>query len=278
MDQQNLYSVRMHASAGGRHISGAERIVASERIDAIVAELLSRARKGEVQPDRIAITVDSIAMWSLRRLTALDVETLNVPDMAAGRTRAAEVLRAAGVSAKAIQSAVHQIGNGASSSGGVLRGAMVMDSNTGERLEADRDRGIRASRFDWTDEAYQKIQQVLGGAGLTHHRTREALALATKVAHAPGIVAELCWSDDPDYTAGYVASLRTGYVRFPFLKQIGDEKGGRAFFVDRGKLNMDDLVNYLQYEPVLISDVGSYRSVPRREWAAIPLRGISEHA
>jgi 6-carboxyhexanoate--CoA ligase len=137
---------------------------------------------------------------------------------------------------------------------------MIMDSRSGERLEPDRERGVRASRFDWTEEAFRMVQQSLESRGLTHHRTREALALATKVAHAPGMVAELCWSDDPEYTAGYVASLGTGYVRFPFLKQHGDSSGGRAFFVDRDRLNMDRLVNFLQNEPVLISEIGSCRN------------------
>lgn len=195
-------------------------------------------------------------------LTALDVVTVSAPDPDAGRTVAAKTLQTAGVSMTAANAAMHHIIKGAASSGGALRGAMVMDSLTGERLEPDRERGVRASRFDWSDEALQKVQRVLGSAGLSHHRTREALALATKVAHAPGMVAELCWSDDPDYTAGYVASLGTGYVRFPFLKQLGDDRGGRAFFVDRERLNMDALVNYLQCEPVLISEVGSCGTAP----------------
>jgi 6-carboxyhexanoate--CoA ligase len=73
------------------------------------------------------------------------------------------------------------------------------------------------------------------------------------------MVAELCWSDDPDYTAGYVASLTTGYVRFPFLKERGDEKGGRAFFVDNVRVNIDSLMNYLQTTVVLIVDTGVCR-------------------
>ena len=82
----------------------------------------------------------------------------------------------------------------------------------------------------------------LAAIGLTHFRTREALALATKVAHAPGIIAELCWSDDPDYTAGYVASPRIGYVRFPVLKLPDDPRGGRVFFVDRNTLDIEAFI------------------------------------
>jgi 6-carboxyhexanoate--CoA ligase len=133
---------------------------------------------------------------------------------------------------------------------------MIMDALTGDRLEPDKERGIRASRFDWSAEASEKIDCVLSDIGLTHFRTREALALATKVAHAPGIVAELCWSDDPDYTAGYVSSPSTGYVRFPFLKNQGIDRGGRAFFVQREEFHLDSFIRYLQEEPVLITAAG----------------------
>ena len=46
---------------------------------------------------------------------------------------------------------------------------------------------------------------------------REALVLASKVQSAEGIVGELCWSDDPDYTVGYVACNGI-YHRIPNMK------------------------------------------------------------
>ncbi|HEY6009932.1 MAG TPA: 6-carboxyhexanoate--CoA ligase, partial [Nitrospirota bacterium] len=196
MDQKPLYSIRMHASRSGRHISGAERIAPAEQIDAVVRDLVNRARGRHASPEQIAITIDALEGMSLRQLISLDVMTVQAPDKDISRVIAAEVLQDAGVASTAVEAAMHYISNGASSSGGVMRGAMVIDSSTGERLEPDRERGVRVSRFDWTDEALQRVQQVLGSAGLTHHRTREALALATKVAHAPGMIAELCWSDD----------------------------------------------------------------------------------
>ncbi|HYA87473.1 MAG TPA: 6-carboxyhexanoate--CoA ligase, partial [Nitrospirota bacterium] len=98
----------------------------------------------------------------------------------------------------------------------------------------------------------------LTALGLTHYRTREAIALATKVAHAQGVIAELCWSDDPDYTAGYVASLRRGYIRFPHLKNKGDQKGGRVIFVDASRVNLDAMIEYLQDAPIIINDIGVF--------------------
>jgi len=257
MQGNNLYSVRMRASAGNRHLSGAERIVAFGSIEATTRELLARATGKARCPDEIVVTIDHLDDVAIHRQTALDLITLDVPDAGAGRSAASHVLQRAGVSPKASSIAVSSISRGAALSGGAMRGAMIMDAQTGERLEPDLERGVRASRFDWSGGTREKIRELLAGIGLTHFRTIEALALATKVAHAPGMAAELCWSDDPDYTAGYVASLTTGYVRFPCLKEQGDEKGGRAFFVRRDEADMDSLIRYLQTEAVLIVETGA---------------------
>jgi 6-carboxyhexanoate--CoA ligase len=254
--QDELYSVRMRASLNGRHISGAEHIVSRDRIDDVMRELTARATHKTALPDRIVVHVELLGGHPLRELAALDVVTVNAPDVETGRSAAVRVLRRVGVSEHSALAAIGCLGRGAAPSGFTMRGAIIMDAHSGARLEQDQERGVRASRFDWTEEAFKQISHSLAAAGLTHNRTREALALATKVAHAPGVVAELCWSDDADYTSGYVASLQTGYVRFPRLKETGDAKGGRVFFVDRASLNMNALTRYLQEEPVLITSVG----------------------
>lgn len=256
MNTEERYSIRMRASSGIQHISGAERIVVSEKTEDTVRSLIARARDREPCPEKIVITIESLKTIPMRTRTALDLVTLNAADASAGRLAACRILRSLKISEQAARGAIDHLARGAGPSGGNLRGAMIIDSLTGERLEPDQERGIRASRFDWTDEALEAIIVKLSAIGLTHFRTREALALAAKVAHAPGMLAELCWSDDPDYTAGYVASRSSGYVRFPMLKLPGDPKGGRAFFVDRKMLDMPKLVHYLQVEPMLINESG----------------------
>jgi len=246
----------MRASTGGKHISGAERIVSSDAIDVTISELVARARSKYKAPDQITVQIENLGTISPRLLTALDVVTIHAECPETGRSNAARVLHLAGVSNKAVETAIDHVLQNAAPSGGNMRGAMIMDAETGERLEPDQERGVRASRFDWTDEARVEADRLLFASELTHFRIREALALATKVVHAPGVVAELCWSDDPDYTAGYAASLKTGYVRFPFLKQKHDNRGGRAIFIDRDALDLAALLHYLQAEPVLINAVG----------------------
>lgn len=257
MTRDDLYSVRMRASAGGKHISGAERIVSSDAIDVTVNELIARALGKDRTPDQISLQIEDLGNISPRALTALDVVTINATDPETGRSAASRVLYMAGVSNKAVDAAIDQVLGNAAPSGGNMRGAMIMDAQTGDRLEPDQERGVRASRFDWTDDARVAADRLLSGSGLIHFRIREALALATKVVHGPGVIGELCWSDDPDYTAGYVASIKTGYVRFPFLKQENDDKGGRAIFVNRNALDLKVLLHYLQAEAVLISAIGT---------------------
>jgi 6-carboxyhexanoate--CoA ligase len=255
-----LYSVRMRASTGKSHLSGAERLVPRSRIDLTVSELVKRALSKQLTPDQVVVSIDALGDIPVRDVPSLDLVSLNILDRAACRENAARVLESSGVSAMAIDAAFQALDRGAATDGGNMRGAMIIDGSSGERLEPDRLRGVRVSRFDWSDEASQQIDQELAALGLTHFRTKEALALATKVALAPGIIAELCWSDEPDYTAGYAASRTAGYVRFPHMKQAGNRFGGRAFFVRHDDLDRSALMAFLQETPVLISGIGTCRS------------------
>jgi 6-carboxyhexanoate--CoA ligase len=256
-----LYSVRMRASAGGRHLSGAERLVPAEMISGTVQELVERARGKGIDPDQVVITIDSLQGALVRNIHALDLTAVAAHDLAECRSAGKQVLQAAGVSLVAVDNAFMHLDQGPAPSGNSMRGAMLMDAVTGERLEPDRERGVRVSRFDWSSEAYAAIDRELSRIGLTHFRTREALSLASKVAHAPGVIAELCWSDDPDYSAGYASSLSGGYFRFPIMKEKGRATGGRAFFVKREGFDLNALLLYLQEIPVLITRTGSCRLI-----------------
>jgi 6-carboxyhexanoate--CoA ligase len=141
---------------------------------------------------------------------------------------------------------------------------MVVDALTGTRLEPDQSRGVRVSRMDLAPLARERILAALAVAGLGHHRVAEALVLAGKVLHAPGIVAELCWSDDPDYVAGYVADPRRGYQRITRLKAAGDNFGGRALFVRPENWQSDRFIAYLEQQAVLFDALGTI--TPARPW------------
>ncbi len=159
----------------------------------------------------------------------------------------------AGVSEIAARGALDRISSGASPDGENMRGAMLIDARTGERLEPDRLRGVRARAVDWCQNALPQVLRAEKELNCVTSHFREALALATKVANAPGAVAELCISDDPRYTTGYTASLARGYCRITSIKELGCIFGGRAFFVDADELDIKKYLDYMRETPVLVS-------------------------
>ena len=70
--------------------------------------------------------------------------------------------------------------------------------------------------------------------------------LATKVANAPGIVGEICVSDDPDYVTGYVATKEIGYCRITTIKEMGDPCGGRIFLYRGPREGVEGTIRFLQ--------------------------------
>ncbi|EAX46516.1 6-carboxyhexanoate--CoA ligase [Thermosinus carboxydivorans Nor1] len=247
-----LYSVRMRAAqggpheAGGRHISGAERIAGAGDLAALATEMLTRAlAHSRGRADFINITVEAINAENVRRVPLLPVTTVAVPDVAAGREAAVAQLIKAGVAPAAARQGLAALLGLADS----MRGAMLVCAESGRRLDNKALRGVRVSRMDAADPA--GLTAFLSRRGLNNAHVREALVLAAKVAAAPGVVAELCWSDDPEYTAGYVASSQ-GYYRFPYLKPYGSPVGGRVFFVAPG-CDQAALIEYLERQPVLVT-------------------------
>jgi len=272
MSADFVYSVRMRASTDGRHVSGAERLVEAGDVDAAVATLTARARNRAEEPDAVQVTVERVARSTVSTERVLRL-IITPPSTAALAQVAGSIrLRDAGVSDAAIDAAFELLRNGIGTSiqgrrppnpqswgdrtdssnsespesrtpGRAARGAMLIDASTGENVTPDARRGVRASRFDYGPEAAAGIDQALTDAGLGHFRTREALALASKVIWS-GVLAELCWSDDAEYVAGYV-STRDGYVRFADFKPEG-AVGGRAFFVDTSAIRVETVVENLE--------------------------------
>jgi 6-carboxyhexanoate--CoA ligase len=263
MDEQ-LYSIRMRAEQGGSHCSGAERIAAANELPALAAQLVARALAcAGTTPDAVHCSIErlsgSIPCWRLP-----DVQTFEVADWATGRACARALLLRAGVAAGAVELAVRQLAAGPAPGNRVMRGAMIVNASTGVRLESDPARGVRVSRMDLAPAARDRILAVLARAGLDHHRVAEALVLAGKVLHAPGIVAELCWSDDPSYVTGYVADPAHGYQRVTRLKAPGDGFGGRALFVRPDIRDFAAFVGYLEQQPVLFDAPGTI--LPPQPW------------
>ncbi|AMV72755.1 6-carboxyhexanoate--CoA ligase [Desulfuromonas carbonis] len=261
-----LYSLRMHSTREGKHISGAERIVPAEELARAGRDLLQRAldhTRGAA--DELRLSAEALDPAKIRYGRLPQVRTLPVADYQAGRRLAVDLLIKAGVSRLAVDQALAALVAGPAPGGVSMRGAMLVDADSGARLEADPARGVRASRMDLTRSADRMLRRRLARVGLNNPHVREALVLAAKVLAAPGIVAELCWSDDPDYPAGYVATAVDGYLRLPHLKPLGEERGGRAFFWRSGTASLEETVTFLERQVLLIDQVGTIARPPAQE-------------
>jgi 6-carboxyhexanoate--CoA ligase len=215
----------------------------------VVQEYIDRAKnhpKGK--PDHIVITVEKIRQKP-KTISTLPVATLKCasPKMASASMR--NLLSSAGLFGEAIDAAFTVI-----RSKNTMRGAALVLANSGLRVEPDKDRGIRASRLGITKKADAVLSAALDRHGLSTQTVKEALILASKVAACRGIIAELCVSDDPDYTTGYVASKKLGYVRIPHVKVKGSRDGGRVFFLS-DTASIPAVIRFLERKSVIINDV-----------------------
>ena len=230
---ERLYGVKMRASLGGAHVSGAERIVTAKRIAPTLSALARRALAHERGvPDSINLKVE--AQPDVLRIKALPVTTTVVADAEEGWAKVGEILSAAGFArTREICGLFRETYP--------MRGAMLLDADTLERLEPDRERGVRATNMD---------SEPSPPADRKNHFA-EALALASKVLAAPGIVGEVCVSDDPTYVTGYVAT-KAGYHRITVLKKSGDPSGGRIFLYRGPRDAVGETIRFLERQAVVV--------------------------
>ncbi|MBM6824285.1 6-carboxyhexanoate--CoA ligase [Veillonella magna] len=265
-----LYSIRMRAAEGGpheqggHHISGAERLVTKEELEQISSELVHRAlTHSKGCADFIRITIDAIPDEAIHRIPCLtiadeqtdghigEVPTTNheatTPPLPLSSHQQAEALLTThtAITPVAFRRAVSQLVSLPES----MRGAMLVDMRTGQRLDPWGQRGVRVSRMSFADET--AAITALNAAGYSGVHLEEALVLASKVLSAPGVVGELCISDDPDYTTGYV-SYGSTYHRLHHMKPVGSPLGGRLFFVD-ATADIAAIKNYLETTVTLVN-------------------------
>lgn len=255
----------MHASRSGTHISGAERLL--EQPDIAEEELLKMLRRAWDHPrgraDEISLQVEEVAASLVMKGRLLDLSGFRVDNWEQGRSLAQSLLAEAGVAPNVATEAMSVLHHGAAPGGVSMRGAMLVDADTGARLETNHARGVRVSRMDVCQSLREKLSRQLAMFGLDRPQVVEALTLASKVSSTSQVLAELCWSDDPDYTAGYVASS-AGYRRITQLKPLGEERGGRVFFIRSGAGCVADLVDFLERTPYLFTELGQIEEM--RQW------------
>lgn len=232
--------------SAGVHISGAEGIYDDTEITGIISAYARRAlRHPRGRPDEIVITIEALHRKP-GKIPLLPITTLecNAPDEA--YVLIFKALSDLGISSKAISAALRVLTAETS-----MRGASLIRIRSGRRAEPDRIRGVRVSGLGIERVSGRRLSQKLSRLNLDTTTVGEALALASKVASCPGIAAEICISDDPDYTTGYIASRESGYLRIPNIKNHGEMYGGRVFFI-REDAAIEKLMDYLEKTPVIL--------------------------
>jgi len=257
-----MWSVRMRASKNAKgkgqgakgkkskpeeiHISGAEGLYGLSEIRKIAGAYFLRAMShSRGKPDKVVITVEEIKERP-RIIGCLPFSTVPCNSTEEARKVVMKLLSDSEVSRKAILKAFRLVSGRAA-----MHGAAMMRSGSARRVEPDRKRGLRVSRLGIEKDAGRRLSGMLSKQGINTVTVKEAIILASKVASCRGVAAELCVSDDPDYTTGYVASGKLGYVRVLHIKKKGSLSGGRVFFIDEGA-DVERIIKYLEKKPVLV--------------------------
>ena len=235
---------------GGKHISGAERILREDEVEQELINVYRRAITHERgKPDFINFKIEEIDEDEIIYKKRLKINQHHVDSKEEGLNLAKELLKENSVSEESAEKGIQSILDLEDS----IHGAMLIDKDSGERLDDKGIRGVRVTGIASAD--ITKYKESLKNDGREGLHLEEALILASKIASCKGIVAELCWSDDPSYVIGYIGT-KENYERIPILKDKGNPVGGRVFFVDTNQLNddytLDDLIAYLEKQIVLI--------------------------
>lgn len=246
-----VYSIRMRSAQGGpheqggSHISGAERLVSESDLYRISEEFLQRAlHHSKGKPDFINLQIDEIPDDSVVKVPALTICTTKSSSIEESHKEASRLLANAHIASRAIERAFNQLQENTCS----VSGAWLVNASTGDIYPET----VRVSRMD--AEVESDIHHHLERYGCSSVHSREALILASKVLASTYVLGELCWSDDPDYTTGYVSYGHT-YHRLSPMKPFGSAMGGRVFFVDP-HTNFKELIQYLSSTPTWVSTKG----------------------
>lgn len=240
-----------HTSCAETHVSGAEGLYEEPDIRKAARSYIARAlNHPRGRPDSIIITLERLKQKPLV-IQSLPLTTVRCGSPSEASRFIKKLLHISGISGTARSAGLRIVRNSPP-----MRGAALIASSSGRRTEADKQRGIRVSRLGITRAAGRKLSFRLSRHGINSQTVREALILASKVASCNEIMAEICISDDPDYTTGYISSPKFGYVRIPNAKRKGSGYGGRVFFVHENA-DTDSVVAFLEKTPTLIDRISA---------------------
>lgn len=229
------------------HISGAEGLYDEKEILRILRQFTKRALiHPRGKPDKIVLTIERLREKP-KKIKPLPIITLHCDSPDRAFKIVSEKLLEMGVTKRVIENVFNVL-----LSKKTMRGASLIDAKTGKRLEPDRERGVRVSRLGIEKSLEESLVKKLSKMKVHAQTVKEALTLASKVSSHPDVIAEICISDDPDYTTGYIASKKFGYLRIPNIKRHGENHGGRVFII-KEDADIKKLIEFLEKKPTIIS-------------------------
>ncbi|RUM41707.1 MAG: 6-carboxyhexanoate--CoA ligase [Desulfurobacterium sp.] len=257
---EKLYSIKMRSSKEEFHISGAERIVSENEIESIVVQLINRAfNHSRGRADFINLKIEELKEFPFFK-PLLPVFELTgykcVKSLLEKLFSLSEIPVDLGIKT------YERLLSGPAPDGKTMRGAMIVEVPSRKRLEPDKYRGVRASYLDVDRETGELLKKSVR-EGYTEN-FKEALVLSTKILSFEGVLGELCVSDDPDYTTGYLSLKGKGYFRIKNIKPQGLSRGGRAIFVEP-EVKISELIHYLEKVPFIAKGFSGYSTVSIEE-------------
>ncbi|MFD2132807.1 6-carboxyhexanoate--CoA ligase [Pseudogracilibacillus auburnensis] len=244
------YSIRMRSSKGGshenggQHISGAERLVKQTEIETTALEMIHRASNHtRGKADFISLKIETVQPNEIHYISPLRVKEVTNSHPHTAKKVISEQLATLPIQQELLFSLYDWVIHDE-----MTRGAIIVDINNGKRLDPSINRGIRVSHVDW-DNQFKDRWQIKNDI-FYNERRAEAIALSSKVA-AAGTICEICCSDDPEYTTGYLSYQNT-FIRVPNMKEKYSPRGGRVFIIDSTNIQLDQYIHFLEKTPVLI--------------------------
>ncbi len=252
--------MRIHQE--GTHLSGAEELVPAQELEHVLASfskrLLPHAFNNPTHPPQQIVTIDPISKGDIQRKSLLPVQFLESPsceESAKGLQELLECLLPEGQAESILEIFRKEIMETSP-----RHGALLVTS-TGRIFQEAGTTGIRTTHLGCDPSLRKALQENLDHyLAKPNHRFIDALVLASKVLASESVLLEICVSDDPSYTTGYMASRLFGYVRIPHMKKRGIGKGGRLYVVSP-TVHLPTLLRELRETPVLFDGQSSERII-----------------
>ena len=256
---ENLFSIRMRAFSGEKHLSGGEDLVGrsalAERMLALTNQGLDSTKNPDCAPPSLNIRVEPVDMSSLISGTLLPVHCLDSSSrqetVAFVEAALERVGRREALDPSPLWDHFLRLLEGPEEG---LSGVSFLFPDGNRWIP--KERGVRVTHFGILPSLRQSLLQEANhhpaGSG---RRFIDALQIASKIQTFSSALIEVCVSDNPEYTTGYMAVRDVGYLRLPHIKTAGNTSGGRLVLLSKnldGK-DRDDLVSFLSRTPILFT-------------------------